>query len=206
MSEAKETIMQDQPTLFDVSVIVQRHQTCARCNRPLKNTLSMERGYGAVCYAKVMAERQDMKSDREFADKPIVNTPLTQMLVCKREGGETFTNVPHLVTHHSPTGFEWGYGGSGPADLALNVVEFTLRNIGFDGQTFDDVWDDSEIFRQSWAMHQSFKFEFIARIPKVGGTVPYALIEDWVRDHLQEEDDEDALYSDEYEGLDGDND
>ena len=24
--------------------------------------------------------------------------------------------------HHSPTGFEWGYGGSGPAQLALALI------------------------------------------------------------------------------------
>ncbi len=28
----------------------------------------------------------------------------------------------HHVVRHSPTGFEWGYGGSGPADLALSIL------------------------------------------------------------------------------------
>ena len=27
----------------------------------------------------------------------------------------------HVVLH-SPTGFGWGYGGSGPADLALSIL------------------------------------------------------------------------------------
>lgn len=31
------------------------------------------------------------------------------------------TPLPHRV-RHSPTGFEWGYDGSGPADLALAIV------------------------------------------------------------------------------------
>ncbi len=31
----------------------------------------------------------------------------------------------HIV-HHSPTGFEWGYGGSGPADLALALCADVL--------------------------------------------------------------------------------
>lgn len=30
-------------------------------------------------------------------------------------------HLPHLV-RHSPDGFEWGYGGSGPADLARSIV------------------------------------------------------------------------------------
>ena len=29
--------------------------------------------------------------------------------------------LEHIV-RHSPDGFEWGYGGSGPADLALSIV------------------------------------------------------------------------------------
>ena len=28
----------------------------------------------------------------------------------------------HHVVFHSPTGFEWGYAGSGPADLALSIL------------------------------------------------------------------------------------
>jgi len=29
--------------------------------------------------------------------------------------------LKHQV-YHSPTGFEWGYGGSGPADLARSIM------------------------------------------------------------------------------------
>lgn len=29
--------------------------------------------------------------------------------------------LPHVVKH-SPTGLEWGYAGSGPADLALSIL------------------------------------------------------------------------------------
>lgn len=35
--------------------------------------------------------------------------------------GQRTYPLPHLV-HHSPTGFEFGYGGSGPADLARSIV------------------------------------------------------------------------------------
>ena len=30
-------------------------------------------------------------------------------------------SLPHEIIH-SPGGFEWGYGGSGPADLAFNIL------------------------------------------------------------------------------------
>ena len=32
------------------------------------------------------------------------------------------TNVPRFEYRHSPTGFNFGYGGSGPADFALNTL------------------------------------------------------------------------------------
>ena len=36
----------------------------------------------------------------------------------------------HLeVYDHSPTGFEWGFGGSGPAQLALAILVDHLRDI-----------------------------------------------------------------------------
>ena len=35
--------------------------------------------------------------------------------------GEKAYRLPHLL-RHSPSGFEYGYGGSGPADLARSLV------------------------------------------------------------------------------------
>jgi len=34
----------------------------------------------------------------------------------------------HDLRNHSPTGFEWGYGGSGPAQLALALLADALAN------------------------------------------------------------------------------
>lgn len=48
---------------------------------------------------------------------------------------------------HSPDGFEWGYGGSGPAQLALALCA--------------DILQDDERAR---AVYQDFKFRTIARI------------------------------------------
>jgi len=41
------------------------------------------------------------------------------------------TNVPYLVLHHSPTGFSWGYMGSGPTDLGLNLGEYFSQKLGW---------------------------------------------------------------------------
>jgi len=51
------------------------------------------------------------------------------------------------LSNHSPDGFAWGYGGSGPAQLALALVAHITG-------------DDQEALR----LHQTFKSLFIAGI------------------------------------------
>ena len=51
------------------------------------------------------------------------------------------------VRNHSPTGFEWGYGGSGPAQLALAILAEHLGN------------DDAAL-----NLYQDFKWACIAQI------------------------------------------
>lgn len=50
--------------------------------------------------------------------------------------------------NHSPAGFAWGYGGSGPAQLALALLA--------------DVLDDGEALK----LHQLFKWKAIAPLEK----------------------------------------
>lgn len=52
------------------------------------------------------------------------------------------------VWNHSPTGFAWGYGGSGPAQLALAL----LLRAGLKP-------------RRATALHQRLKSEFVAALP-----------------------------------------
>jgi hypothetical protein len=51
--------------------------------------------------------------------------------------------------NHSPTGFGWGYGGSGPAQLALALLA-------------DALGDDDLAVR----LHQAFKFKVVACWPE----------------------------------------
>jgi hypothetical protein len=97
------------------------------------------------------------------------------------EGGDTSSS--HLVTvsydvvpgcpvrehmlehraHHSPTGFSWGYGGSGPADLARSIL-----------------WDFLNAEPAPW-VYQAFKFAYVARWPQDGGwTLTAEEIRQWL--------------------------
>jgi hypothetical protein len=65
---------------------------------------------------------------------------------------------------HSLDGFAWGYGGSGPADLALNILSV------FIGQ------------EKAESLYQDFKWEFIATMRHQGGTIPREVILNWVNE------------------------
>jgi hypothetical protein len=67
----------------------------------------------------------------QFINKP-VEQGVALVRVRDLEGETIQTNVPHNIVYHSPTGFEWGYGGSGPAELALNLAELVIKKAGLE--------------------------------------------------------------------------
>jgi len=75
--------------------------------------------------------------------------------------GVARASVPHAA-RHSPTGIEWGYGGSGPADLALSVL-LALA----DEQSAN-------------ALYQRFKHEVVAAVPEGGGVLRATDVRAWV--------------------------
>ena len=79
----------------------------------------------------------------------IKNRACGGQLVTRTEDGKTEVLKPELslkVWNHSPTGFSWGYGGSGPAQLALALL-----------------LDASEDEKLASFFHQAFKWEFVAK-------------------------------------------
>lgn len=69
----------------------------------------------------------------------------------KLDGQIKVLNPRFDLREHSPTGFEWGYLGSGPAQLSLAILCDALRD------------DDRAI-----ALYQDFKKRFIAIQPMQG--------------------------------------
>jgi len=53
--------------------------------------------------------------------RTIVGRRVASPTVLVREDGKPDRPLKHYVKH-SPDGFEWGYGGSGPADLAYAIL------------------------------------------------------------------------------------
>ena len=61
--------------------------------------------------------------------------------------------------NHSPTGFEWGYCGSGPAQLALAILADHLSNN-----------------REALDVYQRFKWAVIAELPRKQGWTLTSLV------------------------------
>lgn len=153
---------------------------CGRCKRELKNPIYVALGYGPVCWAKIQAERE--REENEMNDKHL-DIPRDEWIVAERHEDGIATNVPHLITDHSPSGFEFGYGGSGPADFALNILETVLRDMGYDGETTNKTWKGDKCFKLAYALHQPFKAEFIAGMPREGGRISTNHIIAWIDSH-----------------------
>lgn len=93
--------------------------------------------------------------------------------------GETYVTVrlngdrPRPLFHrmrHSPTGFEWGYGGSGPADLAFSILWDLL------GETTANRF------------YQDFKWAFIAPADRERVEISEEEIRTWLAKRLTESD------------------
>jgi hypothetical protein len=77
--------------------------------------------------------------------------------------GQNLRNLPMYLNevNHSPTGFEWGYGGSGPAQLAYAILR----------------WYSSHIFAQRH--YQQFKWDVVAMFPREGFVLEDEEIKKW---------------------------
>jgi hypothetical protein len=96
----------------------------------------------------------------------------TKDITCRRDPDDILHfNIQQQWIHHSPDGFEWGYGGSGPADFALNI----LRVHGL-------PWS------LAWKLHHKFKFEFLDAgrpyLKVIGGTIKAEHIRMWIEAEL----------------------
>jgi hypothetical protein len=90
-----------------------------------------------------------------FVEDPFASVPDKIMLLGIRKTRDVFINGERLdpgpslaIAKHSPDGFNWGYAGSGPAQLALAILLKYLK---------------PHIARQHY---QSFKFEIITKLPQ----------------------------------------
>lgn len=136
---------------------------CRICHRPLSDPESVRLGIGPVCrgYKNIeqgeldfMGKKEKVNAIEGFGD-----------IICKPDGT---TNVPHRIVYHSPTGLAWGYGGSGPADFALNALAVYIGS------------EEAEKY------YQDFKWQFVASMPQTGGIIERNVVMRWIEEKRKE--------------------
>lgn len=88
-----------------------------------------------------------MKIYRGYPNRPA----LLSVTVQTDNGPELALNPRYDLRNHSPDGFAWGYGGSGPSQLALALLADVLAN-------------DAEALK----LYQDFKWTTVALFPGDG--------------------------------------
>ena len=83
------------------------------------------------------------------------------------------------IKRHSPAGFEWGYGGSGPADLANSILAEQLG-------VAQGV---------SPRLYQQFKFNVVAGLEREGFRLSSETVNQWLKARWQAGD-EDGIRAD----------
>ena len=94
------------------------------------------------------------------------SSPVLAVRLWRDADGVARMTCPHAV-RHSPSGPEWGYGGSGPADCARSVLLALL------GETTAD------------AHYQAFKAEVVAQLPEVGAVISRAAVLAWLSGRVE---------------------
>lgn len=78
------------------------------------------------------------------------------------DGKELSPHESQKLRNHSPDGFAWGYGGSGPAQLALAIL----------------LHYTSAMFAMEH--YQNFKWEVIASLPQSDFTLEEVAVHEWI--------------------------
>ncbi len=69
------------------------------------------------------------------------------------------------LRRHSPTGFEWGYGGSGPAQLALAIcVDAVGERLGLEAYQYFKAIVIAKLPKDGWILKKSKVRDIIAGI------------------------------------------
>lgn len=168
------------------------HFKCRRCKRALKNPIAQQIGYGSTCAKKLGIPFGTPKAPTGKGgnagdpglDLPLpADQPFIGDVKLWREGEDkrAMANIPRTCEIHSPDGFEWGYGGSGPAELALNILAAFVPPSS-DGEPVTRC-RQGICSATADRLHQDFKRDFIAGMPEEGGTISGDSIREWLRAH-----------------------
>ncbi len=166
------------------AVTTEKGGACSVCHRRLRDPESIRAGIGPVCRAKTRPHGQEEVQANQRVPPPFLpespqvdDLPKARSMtyVGFRRDGEARVligwhdgaaySLDHVM-YHSPTGFEWGYGGSGAADLARSILAHAAG------------------LKVADAFYMRFKFDVVAKLPREGFRLPESAIIAWLRDQM----------------------
>lgn len=131
---------------------------CRVCGKILKRQPYVTLGIGPVCL-----RNEALEEGLDEGEDIVVPYDGKSMWIERTDEGVIITNVPHVNHYHSES-FEFGYAGSGPADFALNCL--LLYGLSEDA---------------AFALHQDFKWQFIARCQENKLVIKKSEIKKWLK-------------------------
>ncbi len=118
--------------------------------------------FSSPCHVPALSPPQaDRRVDPESDIIGVCRTAEDCVVATIRHADGSATPIPHIV-RHSPDGFEFGYGGSGLADLALSILTALVGA------------------EMAVCHYQDFKWLFIATKSGNGFTIPVKDIFAWL--------------------------
>ena len=95
----------------------------------------------------------------------------------RRSDGVYLKERREMASHSQ--GLEWGYGGSGPAQLALALLMDTLEDADLDSL---DIWGAKFDEKAEWALshYHKFKWEVVCGLDRKGFSLPQEDIRAWI--------------------------
>lgn len=149
---------------------------CRICDRLLTSKWA-EVGIGPVCASKTGITFGDKKMNQQKGDDDdLIGYDGGDLFIERIDPGESESgvknfasgcrsNVPRQIYRHSPTGYNFGYGGSGPSDFALNCCLLIAKHA-------DDAY----------GVYQDFKRKFVEGAQGDRLSIPRAAAEKFFTD------------------------
>lgn len=79
-----------------------------------------------------------------------------------------------------------GYGGSGPTNLAMNIMEIALAHTDYDTSKKVD-YGGKKVSALAWSLGHGFKAQFLVHMEGSGGEIEWETALNWIHERMNEE-------------------
>ena len=114
-------------------------------------------------------------TDESISRHPRCTRQMPPLFESRRDPKKISSDRSLEVYNHSPDGFEWGYGGSGPSQLSLAILLEALSDDFEQGDAPGETPDSVALH-----LYQDFKWQVVSGLPESQWTLPMDTIKQWI--------------------------